>query len=109
MKTLKFYTPLANLICKGEKYTTWRLFDDKNLQVGDAIQFVNKDTGDVFGHGEITHLKETTLGDLQEEDWKGHEKFTSLEKMYSTYRGYYGDEVNTETKLKVIHFNFVSF
>jgi hypothetical protein len=31
MKTLKFYDNLIPLILSGEKTSTWRIFDDKNL------------------------------------------------------------------------------
>ncbi len=108
MKTLKFYTPLVNLILDGQKRSTWRLFDDKDLQLGDAITFINKDTGEVFGHGEITFLKVTTFEKLEEEDWEGHERYTSEEEMYAKYREYYGDEVSSDTEIKIINFSFTA-
>jgi hypothetical protein len=40
MKTLKFRKTLSELILKGEKTATWRLFDDKNLKEGDEIVLV---------------------------------------------------------------------
>ena len=46
MKTLKFASHLVQKILSGEKTSTWRLFDDKDLQVGDGLIFVNKDTGE---------------------------------------------------------------
>jgi hypothetical protein len=47
MKTLKFDHNLAQLILKGEKTTTWRLYDDKDLSVDDVIKVVDKvNTGD---------------------------------------------------------------
>ncbi|MCA9358792.1 ASCH domain-containing protein [Candidatus Kaiserbacteria bacterium] len=106
MKNLKFKSELCELILSGEKTATWRLFDDKDLQVGDEIQFVNKETGETIGDGEILKLKVTSLGSLQEEDWIGHEKYSSPEEMYKTYRGYYGDKVGPDTKLKIIDFSF---
>lgn len=38
MKTLKFRTKLIEKMKKGEKFKTWRLFDDKNLQEGERIR-----------------------------------------------------------------------
>lgn len=37
MKTLKFRDRLAQLVLSGEKYVTFRIFDDKDLQVGDEL------------------------------------------------------------------------
>lgn len=106
MKTLKFYTPLANLIIQNKKHTTWRLFDEKDLQPGDPIEFVNKDTLEVFGIGEIQTLALRTLGTLTESDWDGHEQFASEEEMYETYRSYYSKHVDADTTVKIITFSF---
>jgi hypothetical protein len=40
MKTLKFRDYLVPLILSGSKTATWRLFDDKDLAKGDAIQLL---------------------------------------------------------------------
>ena len=106
MKSLKFYTPLAKQIEAGDKWSTWRLFDDKNLQAGDEVMFINKDTGDQFGAATLTDVQEKTLGTLTDEDWEGHEHFASEEEMYSTYRQYYSESVGPETVVKIIQFRF---
>jgi hypothetical protein len=49
MKTLKFTTELCEQILCGVKTATWRLFDDKDLPVGDELQFINKETGNLIG------------------------------------------------------------
>jgi hypothetical protein len=77
VKTLKFVPELVTLILKGEKTTTWRLFDDKNLQTADELSFINKETGEEFGTGKVTWVSIRTLGTLTDEDWMGHEKFPS--------------------------------
>ena len=56
-KQVKFVPSLVDLILKGEKTATTRLFDDKDLQTGDIIELVNRDTKKVFGLAEITHTK----------------------------------------------------
>ena len=38
MKVLKFREYLVPLVLSGEKDSTWRLFDDKDLSVGDEIE-----------------------------------------------------------------------
>ena len=107
MKSLKFAPDLVELIMKGEKTTTWRLFDDKDLQTGDELSFVSKETGAEFGTGKITWVSVRTLGTLTDEDWVGHEKFKDEEDMYAHYRRYYPNEVvNADTVVKIITFEF---
>jgi len=106
MKILKFKPELCQQILNSEKTATWRLFDDKDLQEGDEIQFVNKETGNVIGKGEILKLKVTTLGNLEEQDWVGHERYSCEEEMYTTYKDYYGDKVGPDSELKIIDFSF---
>lgn len=106
MKTLKFTPELCEQILAGTKTSTWRLFDEKDLTVGDKINFENIATLESFGTGEITQLRAKTFGTLEESDWTGHERFVSDEAMYATYRQYYGDRVTPETKVKIIYFTF---
>ncbi|MEZ4200695.1 MAG: ASCH domain-containing protein [Candidatus Paceibacterota bacterium] len=106
MKTLKFTPELTEKILTGEKTSTWRLFDDKDLQGGDELIFVNKETGKAFGTATIINLYTKTLGTLEDKDWEGHERFASEEEMYATYRTYYGDKVNSNSEVKVITFVF---
>ncbi len=107
MKTLKFAPYLVPLILSGEKVSTWRLFDDKNLSVRDQLEFINKETGEKFGEAEITAIKEKPLGDVEDSDYNGHEKFESKEEMIESYRKYYGDEVSLETSIKIIDFKLL--
>lgn len=60
----------------------------------------------MFRGGTITNLYSKKLGTLDESDWLGHERFTSDEAMYQTYRGYYGDKVSPDTEVKIIKFTF---
>lgn len=106
MKTLKFRPELVKKIISGEKTSTWRIFDDKNLTIGDELTFINKETLEIFGYAKITSLYEKTLGTLSDDDWKGHERFSSEEEMYETYRKYYGEGVNKNTKVKILTFDF---
>lgn len=107
MKTLKFTPELVEKILVGEKRITWRLFDEKDLAVGDEIQFVNKETNHIFGTATITALVIKTLGTLTEADWVGHEPYASTEAMYTDFRQYYGDRVTPDTEVKIITFSFV--
>ena len=104
MKNLKFAPHLVPLVLSGEKTSTWRLFDDKALQAGDELTLINKDTGEEFAEATILSTREKKLGELEESDFTGHEKFESEEKMYEAYKTYYGDRVTPETIVKIINF-----
>ena len=106
MKTLKFTPELCEKILNGEKTSTWRLFDDKELQSGDVVEFINKDTGKMIGVAVLTNVKIKTLGSLEEADWVGHETYISVEEMYRTYSGYYGEPIGPESEVKLITFIF---
>lgn len=106
MKTLKFRPELALKILSGEKTSTWRLFDEKDLTIGDELLFINKETLKDFGKAVITSIKTKTLETLTEDDWTGHEKFPSEKEMYDTLKKYYGDRVNEKTEVKIINFDF---
>ncbi len=106
MKTLKFAPDLVGKIHAGTKTTTWRLFDDKDLQQGDKLLFLNKETLEEFGTATVTSLYTKTLGTLADADWEGHERFKSDEEMYATYRSYYGDQVSENSEVKILSFDF---
>lgn len=112
MKTLKFDHQLAQLILEGKKTSTWRLYDDKDLSVNDDIKIVDKvnpddpNSWEVIGKGKVTQIIEKLLGDVTEQDMKGHEAFESREHMLKTYRTYYGERVSFDTPVKIVSFEF---
>ena len=95
------------MILSGEKNATWRLFDDKDLQKGDEIGLINWDTGKVFGKAKLAEVREKKMGELEDNDFDGHEKFSSEEEMYQAYRAYFGDKVGPETIVKIIRFKLL--
>ena len=108
VKTLKFAPHLVPLVLSGEKTATWRLFDEKDLQEGDILDLLEQSNGNTFAQAVIVSVKEKQLQDLRDDDYVGHEKFESQEKMYETYRGYYGDRVTPETLVKIIRFEIIA-
>lgn len=98
---------LVSRVLDEEKTTTWRLFDDKDLRVGDELVLVNKETGEEFAKALITNVKEKKLKDIEEEDFVDQDKFENEEKMYETYRKYYGEKVNPDTLVKMIDFELI--
>jgi len=107
MKTLKFRHFLAEEILAGRKTVTWRLFDDKDLKVGDKIDLIEWENKNKFAEAEIIGIKEKELKKIEEKDFDGHEKFTSKEDMYETYIKYYGDKVNPDAIVKIVRFKLI--
>lgn len=107
MKQIKFTRPLSKQVLAGTKTTTWRLFDDKDLKEGDNLEFLISDTKEKFAEAIITNVSIKAFKNLTQEDWEGHEKFTSNHEMYQTYSGYYKTEVNENTLVKVIRFKVI--
>lgn len=107
VKTLKFRPNLVNEIIEGRKATTWRLFDDKDLQAGDKLGFLNSETLEKFAEAEITEIKEKKLGEIEDADYEGHERYASQEEMLKHYRNYYGNKVNLDSVVKIIKFRIL--
>ena len=105
MKTLKFAPHLVPLVLSGQKDSTWRLFDDKDLRADDELTLLNKVTSERFATAVILSVREKKLGDLEDADFDGHDKFESEAKMYETFRTYYGEKISPETIVKIIKFN----
>lgn len=112
MKTLKFEHDLARLIAIGKKTATWRLFDDKDLSVGDVIRVIDKvdrgrpETWKAIGTAHINTVIQKRLADIEASDYEGHEPFLSKHEMLKTYQKYYGPDVSFDTVVKIIRFRF---
>lgn len=103
-KTIKFASDLVPLILAGEKTSTWRLFDDKDLTIGDHILLQEFGKDEPFAEADITDIKVIKFGELTDQDKIGHETYGSDEEMYRVYSGYYGTKVDASSELKIIHF-----
>ncbi len=106
-KKMKFNANLVPLVLSGGKVSTWRLWDDKDLKVGDIVDFLESGTGKHFASGRLTKVIQKRLGELTEEDKSGHEKFSSDENMYKTYKDYYQREVGPMSIVKIIWFELI--
>ncbi len=105
MKTLKFKPDLVSKVLDGSKTTTWRIDDDKDLQEGDEIVFLNSDTKEKFAKAKIVYVRSKKLGEVEEQDFdEGHERYESKEAMIESYRSYYGKDVTLDSDLKIIKF-----
>lgn len=104
---MKFVEQLVPLILSRKKTSTWRIFDDKNLSVGDDLSLVNKATLQEFAKARIVSVTEKTLGNIEASDFDTHEQYESKEKMLEEYRLYYGDKVTEESTIKIIDFKLL--
>lgn len=101
-KTLKFRDFKAEMILKGEKTASLRLFDDKNLRSGDILELINFDTGKQFASAKITEVIEKKLGEINERDLVGHEPLDG--GILQSLKKYYGDKITMETCAKIVRF-----
>lgn len=115
MKTLKLDHALAKLVLSGEKTSTWRINDDKNLSVNDDIELIDKvdpvrpDTWRIIGVAKIDNIIEKRLGEVEESDYVGHGEPVSKDELIDSFRPYYGEEVNEDTPVKMVHFSFSAY
>lgn len=107
MKIVKFRDYLVPLVLSGEKSSTWRLFDDKNLSVGDKIELRGFGKEQSFATATIVKVIEKAFKDLGDDDKRGHETFSSDKEMYETYAGYYNTEVGPDSVVKIIWFELL--
>ncbi|OGN01797.1 MAG: hypothetical protein A3I26_03600 [Candidatus Yanofskybacteria bacterium RIFCSPLOWO2_02_FULL_43_10] len=108
MKTLKFKDFKARWILEGVKTATMRLFDDKDLKDGDELELVNSDSGEAFSKAVITEVVYKKLGEIDDIDLDGHEKWDSKDEMLQSLKKYYGDKVNLDTMVKVVKFKLIN-
>lgn len=104
MKILKFRSHLATAILDGRKTSTWRLFDDKDLSVGDILELEDSDSRKKFANAKIIAVREKTLGQVEESDFNGHDAYSSPGEMLKSFQEYYGNHVTLETPVKIVEF-----
>lgn len=111
MKKLKLDHQIAELVLNGEKWSTWRLFDDKDLSVNDEIELIDKvepdnpETWRPIGIARINQIIERRMGDIDEADMDGREGFATHDEMLRTFQRYYGPNVTLDTPVKMVHFD----
>lgn len=115
MKTLKLDHELAQAVLAGEKRSTWRVNDEKDLSVNDDIELIDKvdpsdmGTWKVIGHAKIDQVVEKRMSALTDDDRAGYERYESEEAMYAAYRAYYGPSIGPDTPIKLVNFTFEQF
>jgi len=110
MKTLKLDHKLAEMVRTGQKTSTWRIYDDKDISVNDHIELLDKvspgdpSTWTVAGTARVDEVVEKRLGEISAADMDGHNEYASREDMLKDFQKYYGPQVTFETPIKLIHF-----
>jgi hypothetical protein len=107
-KKVHFTNKLIPLILNGQKTATWRLWDDKDLSVGDVVDFLEFKSEKHFATVELINVLEKPLGELTSEDKLGHEEFENDQQMYETFSNYYKKKVGPKTLVKIIRFSLKS-
>ncbi len=112
MKTLKLDHELAQQIASGEKTSTWRINDEKDISVNDEVQLIDKvdphdrRTWQVIGIATIDEVVQKRIGELTIEDMEGHAKYDSVDDLLDEFRKYYGSDITEQTGIKLINFSF---
>jgi ribonuclease HI len=112
MKTLKLDHHLAKSVLKGDKTSTWRINDDKDISVNDDIELIDKvdplqpSTWRVIGLAHVNEVIAKRLADITESDFENSHEYMSTEDLVHSYRRYYGEGVNERTPVKIIKFSF---
>ncbi len=108
VKKVKFRSSHFTKISPNYTNITWRFFDEKNLQKGDELILVNSDTDREAGRGIVLEVFEKRLGLVDRVDFPTHEVYHTRDKLYETYRGYYGDIVTLDTLVKIVKFKLAN-
>lgn len=107
MKIVKFSPQLISSLLSGEKTSTWKLFDDKNLSIHDELELRNSENWDIIGYGKIEKLIEKKIFEVNSEDQKWHDEIKLPEEIVADLQEYYWDSVRLDTIIKIIHFSFL--
>ena|SRR6185503_4167623 len=99
-KTLGFKPHFIEAIIKKDKIVTTRLFDEKNLSVGDVVDLLNSENKEKFATSKITKVWETSFEDLVKDA-------KDVQGMYDQYKDYYNREIKPEDKVKWIEFELI--
>ncbi len=92
-KSLKFQPKIIDSILGQEKFRTPRLFDDKNLTIGDTLDLVNAETKQTFGTAKVIDIVETTFGEMIKED------VADVDEVYKEFESYYNRKIDHKDKL----------
>lgn len=103
MKQLKFRSHLIDKIKRGDKTTTWRLFDEQELKPGDKVACVETESGEKFADIEILSCAEKSVKDLSPEDIRTN-NYNDKEQALTVLKKYYAHPITDDTAVKIVTF-----
>lgn len=103
LKKLLFAPPYPRILFTGEKNKTFRVTSGERYNPGDIVSFCFLNNEE-FAQATITRKYRKKFKDLNEEDWRGHERFQTPLEMYKTYSSWEGFSVGPETELDIIEY-----
>ena len=107
MKKLKFKSNLVTGILSGERTTTWRFFDDKNLSAGDQLSLLDAATGNEFAKAEIVHVNEKQLDQVVPSDFDDKRWVTDVAGMIKHFQPMYQEKIASSSNVKIIAFKLL--
>jgi len=112
MKALKVNHELATHILSGEVSASVRLFDDKDLSVGDTVHIIDKrdpkdrNTWAPIGTALIHEVTQKAIGDFTPLELQAYKSGVTRESFLQDMRDYYGSTVGPDVVAKMIRFTF---
>lgn len=107
MKRLKFTLDQVEGILNHKYYKTWRLLDDKKLDIDDEIELIDSQDGHRFANAVVDSITIKHLRDIDDLDKIGHFEYTSQDEMYSIFKKYYGPKIGPDSIVKIIVFHLI--
>lgn len=107
MKDLKFSPNQIPGIISGSIHTTIRLSDDKSIEVGDFIKFIDSGGDEKFGYGLVEEVNQKRLYALKNDEKHFEKKCKSDKELLDTLRQFYSDEITLDSIAKVIKFTYL--
>ncbi len=108
MKILKFAPEQIDKILSNEYTSTWRLADEKNIQVDDEIQLINSENGQSFANIIVDKITIKRISDINETDMVGHAQYETKDDILNSFRKYYGNNISFNSTVKIISFHLNS-
>lgn len=107
MKALKFSPQQSREILAGKRTSSWRMFDEKDLQSGDEILILSDTSKEPIGSGSITKVRTKTLLSTTPEE-RAAQGFDDEQRMLDTLRDQFGHKVDWDTEVKIVSFAFLA-
>lgn len=111
MEIVYFAPPIPQILYTGDKKSTFRVTGSEEIKriVPGTSLSLRLLTDHEFARVICNKTKITTFAELTEEDWKGHERFASVEEMLQIYSNWEKRAITLDTELKIIGFNYRNF